>query len=267
MKDSRNYPAYPSDLNVLDSFQKLEEYLSKCKFNEDTERGCPHTGYSLDPTSSRTIQAEKIKEFMDLLKQFPNSMPIGMHGHFIDNKKERVACIIDISKSKLSVKIESDDLNIISAFHERVKEFFQTSNPLENENKSVSKYDLKKTVFLAHRFDDYGNEISSRLSIFLRRLGFDVLEGSGYETKDIPDKVMRTIRSQDIFICVVTPGDSSWILSEASTAKAINKYLILICQSGTDFNKGIIGEDYEYLGFPDNNIEKIYSDLLYALPS
>lgn len=266
MIDTRSYPAYPSDLNVFNSFHKLEEYLSKCKFKEDTQRHCPNTGYDLYTTSSRTIQARKFEEFMDLLKEFSNSIPIKMHGHFINKKKEEVACIIDISKSELRVKIESGDLNIISAFHERVKEFFQASNPLDNEDKPVSRYNLKKTVFLAHRFDNYGNEVSSRLCTFLSRLGFDVLEGSGYEARDIPDKVMEKIRSQDIFICVVTPGDSSWILSEASTAKAINKYLILIHQSGLDFNKGIIGKDYEHLVFPDDNIEKIYSDLLYALP-
>lgn len=263
MKDYRDYPAYPSDLNVLNSFKKFEEYLSKCNFNEVPGA----SSCFLYPTTSRTIHSEIFKEFMELLKQFPNSMPVSIEGYFINDKKEKVKCDIKISNSTLEVAIKSEDLNIISSFHERIKEFFKASNPLDNEDKPVSRCGLKKTVFLAHRFDYNGNEISSRLILFLRRLGFDVLEGSGYEAKDIPDKVMRKIMSQDLFICVVTPGDSSWILSEASTAKALNKYLILICQSGTNFNKGIIGEDYEYLEFHDDNIEKIYSDLLYALPS
>jgi len=34
-----------------------------------------------------------------------------------------------------------------------------------------------------------------------------------------------------------------------------------------DVKKGILGADYEHLLFPPGNIEKAFSDLLYALPS
>ena len=266
MRDSRTYPAYPSDLDVLNSFKKLEDYLIRCEFKEDL-KSCSKIRYTLNLNITRTIEADTFQEFMELLKQFPKSMPIDIHGHFVNKKNNKVAIIIFLRKSELDVIIESTDLNLICAFHEKTKEFFQASNPLESVEKPVSRYGLKKTIFLAHRFDEVGNEISARLEIFLKRLGFDVKEGSGYEAKDIPDKVKNKISSQDIFICLVTPGDSSWILSEASTAKALNKYLIIICQRGVKFNKGIIGKDHEYLEFPDEYIEKIYSDLLYALPS
>jgi hypothetical protein len=266
MRDSRRYPAYPSDLGIVEAFRKLDAYLSICKFDEDKKSFCTNVHYRLKVSATRTIEADNYREFVDLLQRFPGSMPINMHGHFANPKKEKVACIVAIDKSGLDVTIESTDLNIISAFHERAKEFFQASNPLEGIERPVTKRDLKKTIFLAHRFDEYGNEVSGRLNTFLTRLGFQVLEGSGYEASDIPDKVMRKIRSQDIFICAVTPGDSSWILSEAAAAKALNKYVIITCQSGVDFNKGILGQDYEYIQFPDDLIEKTYSSLLYALP-
>ena len=266
MRDSRDYSVYPSDLNVLSSFQKAEEYLSRNQFEEDPNSYCSNIRYRLDLSQSRTLEAKDFREFMELLKQFPSSMPIEMHGHFINKKEDKVAFIITIRKSNIKVIIEADDLNLISAFHEKAREFFQASNPLEEHPKPISRYGLKKSAFLAHRFDDIGNDISARLTTFLSRLGFQVLEGSGYEGKDIPDKVMTKIRTQDIFICIVTPGETSWILSEAVTAKALNKYLILICQEGTEFKKGIIGQDYEYLEFPADNIEKIYSQLLYTLP-
>jgi ribosome maturation factor RimP len=102
---------------------------------------------------------------------------------------------------------------------------------------------------------------------FLRRLGFDVAEGAGYEARDIPEKVGDRIRSQDIFLCVATPGDSSWLLSEAAFAKALGKHVIILCQADVEFNKGIIGSEHEYLSFPRGNVEKIYCDLLYALPT
>lgn len=267
MRDTRSYPAYPSDLDVLSSFMKLEEYLRKCNYEEDKRAYCPNIQYELEVSSTRTLKADSFHECIDLLRQFPQSLPIVIHGHFINQKKEKVAVIVFLRKSGLSVTIESTDLNIISAFHEKGKEFFQASNPLENEEKPVSRYGLKKTIFLAHRFDEAGNEICSRLKTFLKRVGFDVKEGAGYEARNIPEKVTRKIKEQDIFICLVTPGDSSWILSEASTAKVLNKYMIIVSQMGIEFSKGILGQDYEYLEFPDENIEKIYSELLYALPS
>lgn len=36
--------------------------------------------------------------------------------------------------------------------------------------------------------------------------------------------------------------------------------------NGVNFNKGIIGGDYEHLPFSDAGIEKCFSDLVYALP-
>jgi hypothetical protein len=164
------------------------------------------------------------------------------------------------------ISVNSDDLDTVSAVHDKLREIFHASNPHQEQIERLSKYNLKKSIFLAHRFDDYGNKQGEILNRFLRRLGFDVKEGSGYETRDIPDKVAEKIRSQDIFICLVTPGEASWILSEASFAKGRNKYIIIICQDNITFSKGIIGGDYEHLLFPKDNIENSFSDLVYALP-
>jgi hypothetical protein len=98
------------------------------------------------------------------------------------------------------------------------------------------------------------------------RLGFDVLEGEGYETRDIPGKVADRIKSQDIFILLATPGDTSWILGEAAYAKALNKYLIILVQDNVALKKGIIGTDHEHISFPNGNTEKAFDDFLYALP-
>jgi len=131
----------------------------------------------------------------------------------------------------------------------------------------ISRSSIKKPIFIVHRFDDYGNKVDRVLTTFLRRLGFDILEGSGYEAIDIPDKIAEKIISQDIFICLVTPGDTLWILTETVYARAIKKYIIILCQENIDFKSGILGSDYEYISFPENNLEKCFNDLLYALPS
>ena len=176
-------------------------------------------------------------------------------------------CGIEVHRGELKVSVETEDLNTMAAMHERIREIFQASTPPPEKSPSLSRYDLKKSIFLAHRFDDDGNRTAGLLSTFLRRLGFDLLEGSGYEARDIPAKVADRIRSQDIFVCVATTGDLSWILSELGFAKGLGKYLIVLCEDTVDFNKGIIGADYEYIPFPQGCIEKTYSDLLYALPS
>ena len=88
-----------------------------------------------------------------------------------------------------------------------------------------------------------------------------------YEARDIPQKVRERILTQDILICLVTSGDSSWLLSETTFAMAHNKYIVIICEENIDLKKGILGMDYEHIPFPKNNIEKSFSDIVYALPT
>lgn len=123
MRDSRTYRAYPSDLDIVDAFRKLDSYLVSCKFAENKDSYCSNIHYRLRVSSTRRIEADNYREFMDLLGRFTGAMPINMHGHFVNSKKEKVACIVSIDKSELDVTIESDNLNLISAFHERTKEY------------------------------------------------------------------------------------------------------------------------------------------------
>jgi len=264
MKDTKKYSVYPSNLNILDAFSKLKKYFVGNGYDEK-DKICDNIKYVLNVDKSRTLETNKYDEFLLLLDKYPLSLPIRVHSHWEKDGKE-VVCIIIIYSSYIETTVESDDIDRITIVHEAIKEVFSASNPIAEEMRKRSKFDVKKSVFMAHRFDSYGNAIANELSKFLKRLGFDVLEGSGYEAKDIPDKVARKIESQDIFLCIVTPGDTSWIISEAGYAKALKKYIIVLSEDGLEFNKGIIGEDYEYMSFPKGNITNIYSDLLYALP-
>jgi hypothetical protein len=176
-----------------------------------------------------------------------------------------IGVTISVRRSGISATVRAADLATIGGIHDKICEIFQARNP-HKERSQVSKYDLKPTIFIAHRFDNQGNTYSDTLTRFLRRLGFDVLEGEGYEARDIPSKVADRIRAQDIFICLVSEGDSTWILTETAYAKGISKYIIVLVQDDLPFKKGIVGADYEHIAFPKNTIERAYSDLLYALP-
>lgn len=265
MEDGRTYSVYPSDLEMLGAFKEFRQYLKDNKYEGGRTQTSEHK-FGLDVGPYRNLYADDFDTFIRLLEKYPKSMPLELHSSWKKKDKSWFATYVRVRKSGLTISVKSDDLDVISAIHEKWKECFQASNPHQDQIERLSTYDLKKSVFLAHRFDDYGGSVASILSRFLGLLGFDVKEGSGYEAKDIPDKVASRIRPQDIFICLVTPGDTSWILSEAAFAKGLNKYLILICEKDVIFQKGIIGGDYEYLSFPKDNIEKCFSDLVFALP-
>ena len=264
MRDKRTYSVYPSNLNILDAFKKVRQYFNDNGYIED-DKICDNIKHVLKPGKDRSLETKKYDEFLLLLDKYPLSLPIIVHSHWRKEGKD-VACIINISSSNIDTLVESDDIDRITVIHEAIKEIFEANNPIAEDMRKRSRFDVKKSVFIAHRFDDEGNTIANELKKFLSRLGFDVLEGSGYEASDIPDKVSRKIESQDIFICIVTPGDNTWIISEAGYAKALKKYIVVLSEEGSEFNKGIIGADYEYISFPKDNITNIYSELLYALP-
>lgn len=265
MEDSRAYSVYPSNLNIPSAFKCYKLFLQDRGYTGGKITSSSHK-FSLDVSPYRSLLADNFEEFIMLLDKYPHSLPIELHTKWEKAGNLWFANYIYLSKSTLSISVKSDDLDIISSVHDNLQQCFHASNPHQAQIERLSKYGLKKSIFLAHRFDDCGNKTASFLNRFLVRLGFDVKEGEGYETKDIPEKVAKKIETQDIFICLVTPGDGSWILSEAAYAKAKNKYLIIICQDGVSFNKGIIGGDYEHLPFPESLVEKCYSDLVYALP-
>jgi hypothetical protein len=267
MQEDREYSVYPSNLDVWAAFNEFNEYLKENQYISHPDRSRPgFPEFKIEVSAKRRFYADSFEEFLKLLKKYPNSMPLTLHTNWNKQKALSFSSLIQIARSGLSVAISSGDLDIISSMHDKVRECFHASNPGEEQADRLSKYNLKKSVFLAHRFDAIGNSVDQVLERFLRRLGFDVKEGSGYETRDIPDKIRSKIASQDIFICLVTQGDSTWIISEAATAKALNKYLIIISQEKVEFKKGIIGEDYEHISFPEGLIEKSFSDLVYALP-
>lgn len=265
MKETRKYTVCPSDLEPLGCFERFRDYLKKCGFTPEPDPLCRNMGSSLHFGDTRILRSSDFAEFLETLRDNPRAFPIMMHFHWV-RKKDSFAIDIGLWKSRIEVTIGADDPTIMAAVHDKVAEIFSASNPVPDKSPSVSKCDLKRSVFLAHRFDEQGNKTASVLATFVRRLGFDVKEGDGYETRDIPGKVADRIRSQDVFICLVTSGDASWILSETAFAKGLNKYIVLVAQQDVSFSKGIIGGDYEHMSFPEGNVEKVFSDLLYVLP-
>ena len=265
MEDARDYSVFPSNLDTIGSFKKVEDFLLQCGYKEKPGPLPQCITFSLRIDENRSLNTYSFEEFLKILQEYPFARPIVTHSHW-EKKGEIIKLDIEIRNSEISVRVNAQNLDAISGIHDRIAQIFKARNPIKEKSSSLSIFNLKKTVFLAHRFDEIGNELARRMSTFIRRLGFDIIEGEGYEAREIPNKVSERIKSQDIFICIVTPGDHSWILSEMAFAKGLNKYIVILCQDDISFNKGIVGGDYEHLAFPENQIEITFSDLLYVLP-
>jgi hypothetical protein len=265
MRETRQYKVYPSDLKLREAFEGLLTHMKRCGYAEN-QQACDNVKYNVELKDSRSLETRDYTEFVEILGRFPVVANLIAHSHWDTGKSGDLGCIVLLRPSSLSITVESTDLNVLAGTHDVIRQLFSASNPTQDRSPQLNRWDLKKSIFLAHRFDQEGNLVAATLSRFLTLLGFDVLEGMGYEAREIPAKVAERISKQEIFICVATAGDHSWILSEASFAKGVGKYLVILCENGVSFNKGILGSDYEYISFPTNYIEKAYCDLLYALP-
>ncbi len=208
MEDSRKYYVYPSNLNIPSAFKCYRTFLQSRGYIGGKITTNAHK-FRLEVSPYRTLLAEDFEEFLKLLDKFPNSIPIELHTRWENKSKFSFANFIYLDKSSLMISVKSDNLDIISSVHDNLQECFHASNPHQDQIERLSKYGLKKSIFLAHKFDEVGNNLASILNRFLCRLGFDVKEGSGYEPKDIPEKVASKIDCQDIFICLVTSDDNS----------------------------------------------------------
>lgn len=264
MNDIRQYRAYPSDLDLQASLRLVWDYFHDCRYKEDWET-CPAATITFTVNADRTFTLRSLKELERLLQKHAHPENLFLHTHW-KVRDEVIRFMVTIEPSRLIVSVQSEDPNVVAGIHERVKEIFKVSGETAERSPDPRRSQCRKSVFLAHRFDETGRAESARLSTFLRRLEFSVSEGEGYEAAAVPEKVSARIMSQDIFLCLVTPGDPSWLQSEAGFAKAKGKYIILLIQEGVPFNRGIVGADYEHMQFPCGNVERAFSDLLYALP-
>jgi hypothetical protein len=264
--DTRKYSIYPSNLNLVETFCEIDKYFSENGFKEQTGL-CERAKYIVRIDDNRNLLSHNYTDFSKILKKYPKPKSVYIHTHWESKTKLPFMWGIDLGRSSIEFEVEADDLTFLDGLHEQSRRIFQASNLNPEKSPYLSRYNLKKTIFLAHRFDDSGKNVSAALEKLLRRIGFQIVVGEGYEARDIPQKIRDRILTQDIFICLVTLGDSSWIISETTFAMAHNKYIIIICEDGVEFKKGIIGTDYEHITFPKDNIEKSFSDIVYALPS
>ncbi len=168
------------------------------------------------------------------------------------------------SKSGITVSVHAqNNLGFIERVHDVVRNELHLERPKRIDDDSYRRKMLNATVFIARHFDNKGDEYYSTISHFLSLLGFDVLQGEEYRSDSIPEKVKHKIDQQEIVIVNVSGDqDHSWLISESSYALGKNKHIILLVESTTKIDTGILGKDLEYIKYPDNEIEKVFCPLL-----
>jgi Fe-S cluster assembly iron-binding protein IscA len=230
-------------------------------------KGCQSIRYNATIDSTRRLSASTWGEFLSLLDRYTNPEGINVHSHWKCDKREEFDISIDVSHREIELAVNSLDPTVLEFVHRQLQESFHASNPAPEKSQILSKWSLKKTIFLAHRFDVQGKATAAAVQKFLSRCGFSVVEGEGYEARMVPAKVAERIESQDILVALMTAGDITWVSSEAAFAHGHRKYIVFLAEEGLEVKKGILGADYEHLTFPKGNVEKAFSDLLFALPS
>jgi hypothetical protein len=120
---------------------------------------------------------------------------------------------------------------------------------------------LKRSAFIAHRFDEKGMDLAEKLARFLSLLGFSVKTGRAFAPKSVSDKVKERLQSQSIIFAILTPGDpKTWLIQE-SVLQHENKPLFILKQSDASFDPGMLA-DHEYIPFIDGHFESTYQPIL-----
>jgi len=124
---------------------------------------------------------------------------------------------------------------------------------------------LKRTVFIAHSFDDAGRSYAFQLTKFLSLLGFQIATGEGFAPESISAKVKRRLAAQEVVVVVMSEKqDLTWLVHETAGAAATAKPVILLIEKGIDFKLGILG-DLEYIVFEPRQIAETFTPILEGL--
>jgi hypothetical protein len=108
--------------------------------------------------------------------------------------------------------------------------------------------------------------LALELTRFLELLGVNVVTGAGYEPRRVDQKVIARLEQPlDFLIYLITAdGESIWTRDELAFSLAKGYALVLLVESGTKIEKGLLG-DWEYLEFEGNHIGDSFMGILEAL--
>lgn len=145
------------------------------------------------------------------------------------------------------------------------KDIIQFLGLVAAEVKNQDSEKVDKTAFIAHRFDEQGEQIADRLARFLTLLGFDVKTGRGFAPKSVSEKVKERLKAQAITFVILSPGeDATWLTQESVLGLAGDKHIFILKESSVEFKPGIFG-DVEFIPFSSSKVESTFIPILEGL--
>lgn len=136
---------------------------------------------------------------------------------------------------------------------------------LHPEEPVQSETEPPRKVFIAHRFDNAGEDAAIKVARFLTLLGFECVTGRGYAPGSVAEKVKSRLQAQAVVVVVLTPGeDTTWLVQESLLSNLVGKPLLLVKESGAIFKPGLLA-DHEFIPFSAPRIEQTFIPLLEGL--
>jgi hypothetical protein len=160
----------------------------------------------------------------------------------------------------------AEALNLLQAFEEALG--LRAAHPHDSSVGTAeegAQPSLRRTVFIAHSFDDVGRSYAFQLTKFLSLLGFEVATGEGFSPESVSAKVKRRLSAQEIVIVVMSQKqDLTWLVQESAGASLAAKPIFLLIERGVEFKPGILG-DLEYILFESGQIAGAFAPILEGL--
>jgi len=274
MKIRREY--IPTEINWRLFPNILDKIISSIPESEKTESGkelFAKPRFDLY-TFSQIAALESVNDFSDFL-QNSNEVP-----HEV---KIRIACIIDPkdadpyeiklpyffflwSKERISISIARNTMSNALRILEEIEGLLQLepASPPTSEIE-IEERDLRRTVFIAHSFDDIGRSYAFQLIKLFSLIGFEVSTGEGYAPEKVFKKVRRRLLAQDVVVAIISNRDDlTWLIQEMTGAELADIPLIALVEEETEFKSGILG-DLEFIRFPKGQISETITPILEGL--
>ena len=122
-----------------------------------------------------------------------------------------------------------------------------------------------RTAFIAHRFDDQGEQLADRLARLLGLLDFTVKTGRGFSPESVAEKVKSRMESQAIVFVLLTSGaDPTWLTQESVLGYVAGKPVFLLLERSVQLKPGLLG-DLEYIAFTAPHVDTAFVPILEGL--
>lgn len=260
MDHVRQYPRQEIDVSKIPSIRKA--FLERCeKVKRVTEKyECEY--------ENKISKYNSVDEFIRFLGiRTPDGLSVSIYAFPEEGSSYDFMLFHQWWGVKLSVSNLEDNAAL------DLCDFIERELGLEETRRVIEAPIPKRTAFIAHSFDDIGEETARVVIHLLELLDFKVVTGKRYSSKSISEKVKRRVREQGIVICILTKkwetteGESlpaQWVIQEAAFTEGLGKPLFLFLEEGVKKDLGIHG-DIEYIPFSAGNLTEPLLKLIEGL--